>query len=155
MKNLLNAILASVIALTCLAAPVFASTNLDYKLPPSIVGEGLLPEGVDSARSQSPLPSPLRQQAEPPAKVPFIGYAWSLSKEKYIESRVSLEAFRKNWSFDGVMALRLSDNAPAPGIGASYVLVRDKWMFGAGVALLFPQQSKADVTFGITFSVKS
>ncbi len=130
---------ALTVLLTCLATPAFAGNALDYRLPET---------GVFAHVGT-------RQAAEPePTFVPFFGYSLSLSKEQYIESRASLEYLRPNLSLDAVMAIRVRDNAPSPGLGLGWELVRDKWMAKVGVALLFPQQDKPDVTLGASVGVR-
>lgn len=123
------------LALLCLVGPAFAGSALSYSLPVSLT---------------SAFPMEARQPVPDPTFTPLIGYAWSASGDHFAESRVTLEFLAPRLSLDAVLAVRLRDNTPAPGLGASYRFERELWNFAATVAALMPQNDKFDFTAGFS-----
>jgi hypothetical protein len=127
------------LALLSLVGPAFAGSTLSYSLPATSV-LSLSPEA--------------RQPVPEPTFTPLIGYAWSLSGDHFAESRVTLEFLVPRLSLDAVLAVRLRDNAPAPGLGASYRFERERWNFAATVSALMPQNDRFDFTAGFSVGVR-
>lgn len=87
--------------------------------------------------------------------LPFeFGYQWSLSGKEYATMSRTLKTFDQ-FSFDLVGGYEVDKNvAPSLGFGASYRFAdADGFYFRAGVFALFPQKSKPDLGFGLTFGV--
>lgn len=87
---------------------------------------------------------------------PFeVGYQWSLSGKEYVTAARPLRQFDQ-FSFDVVGGYEVGKSvAPSFGFGATYMLEDASGFYlKAGAFALFPQQSKPDLGFGLTFGVK-
>lgn len=155
LKSILLVILATLVAAVapCDVTPTSVQSQESSKPVPALESHALeysLPETF----ALSVLPEVSRQPVPEPTFTPLIGYAWSFSGDHFAESRVTLEFLAPRLSLDAVLAVRLRDNAPAPGLGLGYMITRDKVRFSAGVAVLMPQNDRFDVTAGFSVGVR-
>lgn len=96
---------------------------------------------------------PVSSQAQ---ALPFeVGYQWSLSGKEYATVSRPLKVWDQ-FSFDAVGGYEIDKStAPSFGFGASYLLEDTSGFYlKAGAFVLFPQKSKPDLGFGLTFGVE-
>lgn len=86
---------------------------------------------------------------------PFeVGYQWSLSGKQYAFVSQPLRPIGP-LSFDAVGGYEINAVSPSLGFGFSYKLEDTSGFYlKAGAFMLFPQQAKPDLGFGLTFGVE-